>query len=145
MDRITLNKLLTNNDAVFSTVEGKPWRPNTVARAWETTAAHAGVKSIRLNDAGCTRASLRLKQGIHPKIGWERLGHAGIQMTLDTYSHVVPGLQEAAAVRFDDLVKPKRENKAVAEVGWQNASKTGFRGVGKGWIYVQNWQKGNDW
>jgi len=57
-----------------------------------------------------------LKQGIHPKIVQERLGHASIQMTLDTYSHVAPGLQEAAAARFDDMVNPSRERKAVGNV-----------------------------
>ena len=46
-----------------------------------------------------------LKQGIHPKIVSERLGHSNISITLDTYSHVAPGLQEAAAKRFDDAVK----------------------------------------
>ena len=48
-----------------------------------------------------------LKQGVHPKIVQERLGHASIQITLDTYSHVAPGLQEAAAESFDNLVSPK--------------------------------------
>ena len=43
-----------------------------------------------------------LKQGVHPKVVQERLGHAGIQITLDTYSYVAPGLQEAAAARFDE-------------------------------------------
>ena len=43
-----------------------------------------------------------LKQGIHPKIVQERLGHSTIAVTLDTYSHVSPGLQEAAAKRFDE-------------------------------------------
>ncbi len=43
-----------------------------------------------------------LKQGVHPKIVQERLGHASIQVTLDTYSHVAPGLQEAAAKGFDE-------------------------------------------
>jgi len=37
-----------------------------------------------------------LQQGVHPKIVSERLGHASIQITLDTYSHVFPGLQDAA-------------------------------------------------
>ena len=41
-------------------------------------------------------------QGIHPKIVQERLGHSTIAITLDTYSHVSPGLQEAAAKRFDE-------------------------------------------
>jgi len=48
-----------------------------------------------------------LKQGVHPKIVQERLGHASIQTTLDTYSHVAPGLQETAAESFDNLVSPK--------------------------------------
>jgi integrase len=54
-----------------------------------------------------------LKQGVHPKIVQERLGHASIQLTLDTYAHVVPGLQEAAAAGFDKMVLPRREKQAV--------------------------------
>jgi site-specific recombinase XerD len=57
-----------------------------------------------------------LKQGIHPKIVQERLGHSWIRMTLDIYSHVTPGLQEAAVARFDALAMPKHENQVVAEV-----------------------------
>ena len=51
-------------------------------------------------------------KGIHPKIVQERLGHSTIAITLDTYSHVAPGLQEAAAVRFDDVIF-KTENKCI--------------------------------
>ncbi|MFC2002480.1 hypothetical protein ACFLV4_00820 [Chloroflexota bacterium] len=54
---------------------------------------------------------------MHPKIVYERLGHASIQVTLDTYSHVAPGLQEAAAKRFDELVIPRREKEAVENIG----------------------------
>ncbi len=43
-----------------------------------------------------------LKQHVHPKIVSERLGHSSIGITLDTYSHVMPGLQEAAALRFEE-------------------------------------------
>jgi integrase len=41
---------------------------------------------------------------VNPKIVSERLGHASIQITLDTYSHLLPGLQEAAMERFDDVL-----------------------------------------
>lgn len=75
--------------------------------------AKAGVKPIRLHDARHSHASLMLKQGIHPKIVQERLGHSSIQMTLDTYSHVAPGLQQAAADSFDKLLNGKSENVAV--------------------------------
>ena len=104
---------LTQDDLVFSTPDGKPLRPDTVTRAWRMLAVKAGVKPIRFHDARHTHATLMLKQGIHPKIVQERLGHATIGMTLDTYSHVTPGLQEAAAESFDRLLNPERENEPV--------------------------------
>jgi integrase len=61
-----------------------------------------------------------LKQGVHPKIVQERLGHASIQITLDTYSHVAPGLQEAAAESFDKLVSPQYNEMAKNEVVGNN-------------------------
>jgi len=105
--RTSLEIPLKDDDLVFSIPEGKPLRPNTVSRAWTMLAARAGVKVIRLHDARHTHASLMLKQGVHPKIVQERLGHASIQITLDTYSHVAPGLQQAAAEGFDKLVSPR--------------------------------------
>jgi integrase len=66
-----------------------------------------GIKTIRFHDARHTHASLMLKQGVHPKVVQERLGHTSIQTTLDTDSHVAPGLQEAAAESFDNLLSPK--------------------------------------
>jgi integrase len=54
-----------------------------------------------------------LKQGIHPKIVQERLGHASIQVTLDTYSHVSPGMQHQAAEALDDIIL-KKNSKRIA-------------------------------
>jgi len=102
--RQAIGLTLTEDDLVFCHVDGKPLLPNTVSHAWTKIANRAGLKGIRLHDARHTHASLMLKQGIHPKIVQERLGHASIQITLDTYSHVAPGLQQAAANRFDDIV-----------------------------------------
>jgi integrase len=107
---------LRQDDLVFSTPEGKPLRPNTVSRAWQMLAARAGLRVIRLHDARHTHASLMLKQGVHPKIVQERLGHASIQITLDTYSHVAPGLQEAAAESFDKLLSPQYNETPENEV-----------------------------
>ena len=45
-----------------------------------------------------------LQAGVHPKIVSERLGHASVNITLDTYSHVLPGVQEEAAERFFELI-----------------------------------------
>jgi integrase len=52
-------------------------------------------------------ATLMLEQGIHPKIVQSRLGHAGIAITLDLYSHVAEGLDKAAANKFDEFLLPK--------------------------------------
>ena len=107
LEQTMLGIPLKDDDLVFSTPDGKPLRPNRVTRAWTMLAARAGVKVIRLHDARHTHASLMLKQGIHPKIVQERLGHSTIAVTLDTYSHVAPGLQEAAAKRFDEAFTTK--------------------------------------
>ncbi len=113
--RTKLGILLTDNDLIFSDLEGKPLLPNTVTHAWIKLVRRIGLEGIRLHDARHTHASLLLKQGVHPKIVQERLGHASIQMTLDTYSHVAPGLQEAAAADFDKLVLPTFEKEAVSD------------------------------
>ena len=57
-----------------------------------------------------------LKQGVRPKIVQERLGHSSIQVTLDTYSHVAPGLQEAAAKGFDEALN-REDAKSKIDVG----------------------------
>jgi len=104
---------LTDDDLVFSNPSGEPLLPDTVTHAWVKLVRRTGLEGIRLHDARHSHASLLLKQSVHPKIVQERLGHASIQITLDTYSHVAPGLQEVAAARFDELVTPTRENEAV--------------------------------
>lgn len=58
-----------------------------------------------------------LKSGVHPKIVSERLGHATGAFTLDAYSHVLPGLQEAAARAFDEGLRIKPKEKALEKVG----------------------------
>lgn len=100
--KLILGIMPKEDDLVFAHVDGNPLRPNTITRAWADLAARAGVRRIRLHDARHTHASLMLKQGVHPKIVQERLGHSSIQITLDRYSHVAPGLQKAAAQRFDE-------------------------------------------
>ncbi|MDD5092834.1 MAG: site-specific integrase [Dehalococcoidia bacterium] len=102
----------TEETLVFCHFDGTPLVPDTVTHAWQRVLKQAGVdlKRIRMHDARHSHASLLLKQGVHPKIVQERLGHSSISMTLDTYSHVMPGLQEAAAKGFDGILQePKTE------------------------------------
>lgn len=113
LDRIMVGQPLTENDQVFSYGDGTLFSPDTVTHAFIKLVRKIGVKPIKLHDLRHTHASLMLKQGVHPKIVQERLGHASIQITLDTYSHVAPGLQKAAARSFDEMLNGKHENEVV--------------------------------
>jgi integrase len=94
---------LTEDDFVFSQADGKPLNPNAVTLAFRRIIKKAKLNHVRVHDLRHTHATLMLKAGVHPKIVSERLGHANIGITLDTYSHVLPGLQEAAMEKFDRI------------------------------------------
>jgi len=83
---------------------------------WSKVAKRAGFDGIRFHDARHTHASLMLKQGVHPKVVQERLGHATISTTLDLYSHVSPGIQEAAAAQFDKLISSRYNGSSGKEL-----------------------------
>ena len=113
----TLEIPFPDDRLVFCHIEdGKPLRPNTITRAWTSIGEKAGLKHIRLHDCRHSHASLLLKQGVHPKIVSERLGHSSVQITLDTYSHVTPGLQAAAAKGFDEAFTSGYNDRRVPEV-----------------------------
>lgn len=86
---------------VFARSDGTPIPPITVNHAFGRIIRKAGFKDIRLHDLRHTHATLMMKQGVNPKIVQERLGHSSFAVTMDIYSHVAPGLQEAAALGFD--------------------------------------------
>jgi len=113
LDRAMLGISLKDDDLVFSGLEGKPLLPNSVTHAWIKLVRRTGLKGVRLHDARHSHASLMLKAGTHPKIVQERLGHSSVTITLDTYSHIAPGLQEAAAESFDKLLNGRREKEAI--------------------------------
>jgi integrase len=94
----------TNDRLVFCYWDGKPLIPSNVSQAWRRLARRMGYSKIRFHDLRHTCATLLFKAGIHPKIVQERLGHSSIAITLDTYSHVSPGLQHKAAEALDIIL-----------------------------------------
>ncbi len=87
---------------LFARVDDSIVMPDSFSHAFKRIARRAGFPGLALHDLRHTHASLLLQVGIHAKIVSERLGHASIGITLDLYSHVVPGLQENAAARFEE-------------------------------------------
>ena len=90
-----------NNDLVFALPDGSPWSPAAFSLAFMRLVRSTNLPRVRFHDLRHTHATILLREGVHPKIVSERLGHANIGITLDTYSHVLPGMQEEAARKFD--------------------------------------------
>ncbi len=111
-----LGKSITKRDLVFAHPDGKPLDPGVVSHSFSKILIKAGLPHIRFHDLRHTHATLLLKADIHPKIVSERLGHASIGITLDTYSHVLPGLQQKAAKSFDDILEQKQIAENVSKM-----------------------------
>lgn len=114
--RLRAGSAYQDRDLVFASAVGTPLEPGTILRTWARVVAAAGVGHVRWHDLRHAHATLMLAAGVHPKIVSERLGHASVNITLDTYSHVVPGLQEAAAAQLDALLAVP-EGAASSEAG----------------------------
>jgi len=89
---------------VFAQENGAALDPESVSRYFRQAVKQSLLPQIRLHDLRHTHATLALQAGIHPKVVSERLGHATISITLDTYSHAIPAMQEEAAALIAALV-----------------------------------------
>ncbi len=89
---------------VFTRENGEPWHPNKVTESFGEAVKAAKVKRIRVHDLRHTHATLWLMAGGHPKVLQERLGHKSIKITMDTYSHALPTMQEGIADVLDAVV-----------------------------------------
>ena len=109
-ERLLLGKPLSEDDLVFGNVDGTPMDPGTLTHNFARIARRADLPGTRFHDLRHTFASLMLLVGIHPKIVSEALGHSSVAFTLDVYSHLVPGLMEAAGKRLDEVLEPELAN-----------------------------------
>jgi integrase len=89
---------------VFADIDGGPLHPSRFSEGFDRLVKAAGAPRINFHGLRHTHATLALAAGIHPKVVSDRLGHSTIAVTLDLYSHTVPGLEEAAAEKVAALV-----------------------------------------
>ena len=106
--RLRMGPAYKDNGLVFAGGLGAPIHQSSLRNAWLQIVDKADLGHLRFHDLRHAHASLLLKRGVHPKIVSERLGHSGISITMDTYSHVMPGLQVEAVAQLDGLVKGGR-------------------------------------
>ncbi len=102
-ERMRLAGLWEENDLVFPNGFGGMINPSNLRnRSFRRIKERAGVPSTtRFHDLRHTCATLLLGEGVNPKVISEQLGHASIRITLDTYSHVLPDMQESAAAAME--------------------------------------------
>lgn len=93
-------------DLVFPNMVGRPYNPSDVSGRFGKEAKKAGF-NIRFHDLRHTFATFMLKLGVHPKIVQEYLGHETIGITMDTYSHVIKGMQQEAVTKANDFLNSK--------------------------------------
>ncbi|GEL78677.1 site-specific integrase [Tenuibacillus multivorans] len=103
-EKLKAGNIYENHDLVVCTSVGTPLHPRNLLRNFKSQVKKAGLKKIRFHDLRHTHASLLLKQGAHPKVVSERLGHADTRITLDTYSHLLPNMQEETAEQFGAML-----------------------------------------
>jgi integrase len=93
---------------VFTDPDGHPVHPHAISQAFERIARRARVPVIRLHHLRHTHGTLLIKEGVPVKVVSERLGHANIAFTIETYQHVLPGMQADAANACHTLLSPDR-------------------------------------
>jgi integrase len=101
-----LGELYRDQGLVFATQRGTLVNPtNLRKRSFKPLLKKAGLPAIRFHDLRHTCATLLLSKNVNPKIVSEMMGHATIAITLDTYSHVLPNMQESAARALEDTLR----------------------------------------
>ena len=83
---------------------GEPYHPDSLTQKWERFTSANGLKHIRLHDLRHTCATMMISSGISAKVVQERLGHANVDITLNTYTHVLSQMDADAAKKLDEIV-----------------------------------------
>jgi len=107
---LALGVRLTDDHHVVAREDGQALQPRSLTHAFVKFVRRHGFQ-IRLHDLRHSHATHMLAAGVHPKIAQERLGHSSVGITLDLYSHVLPGMQAEAVSRVDAVLQAALDRK----------------------------------
>jgi integrase len=102
---------------VVAQADGRPLKPNSLTHEFARFIAGTALPKVRFHDLRHSHATHMLASGVHPKIAQERLGHATVAITLDLYSHVLPGMQADAASRVDEALRQALDKRRLGIKG----------------------------
>jgi integrase len=100
-ERLVCGSEWQDSGLVFTTATGRPLQGTAVTRDFQALLAQTGLRRLRFHDLRHACASLLLAQGAHPRVIMETLGHSRIDLTMNTYAHVIPALRREAADMID--------------------------------------------
>ncbi|MBP1971642.1 integrase [Virgibacillus natechei] len=109
--KMKIGKDYHDYNLVVATGSGNYVLPSNIWRSFNRCIERLEVERIRFHDLRHTHASMLFSLDVHPKIVQERLGHSSITVTLDTYSHMLPNMQEAVAESLESAFKKETKNK----------------------------------
>jgi integrase len=106
---LRLGTRLSDDDLVIGHPDGSIVSPIYISQLWARTIKKSRLARLRFHDLRHAHATHMLANGVHPKVASERLGHSKVGITLDLYSHVIPGMQEDAAAMVDRALSAARD------------------------------------
>src|SRR4029453_9311880 len=108
---LQLGVRLTDDHYVVMQTDGTSLQPNTITRVFTDFPQARRLKGVRFHHLRHSHATHMLAAGIHPKVASDRLGHSKVGITLDLYSHVMPGMQAEAAAAVDGAMQAAQQRR----------------------------------
>jgi integrase len=108
-ERLRAGSMWADGDLVFPNEFGAYLSTTTLTRNLDGILRRAGLPDVRFHDLRHSAATDWLRNGMHPKVASERLGHASVGITLDLYSHVTPTMQREAVAEITRKRSARRQ------------------------------------
>lgn len=105
VEKLFLGSSYCDLDLVICTKGGNPMIPRNFRKEFYNLTEKIGLPKIRFHDLRHTHATILIQQNVNVKLISERLGHADIETTLNTYSHVLPDMQKSVSEKLDKIIK----------------------------------------
>lgn len=93
-----------NMGFVISKKDGSPMKPDSMTQKWERFLEKYDLPKIRLHDLRHSNATALIMAGVNPRVVQQRLGHSDVNITLNTYTHVLPEMDMEAAEKLDSIM-----------------------------------------
>ncbi len=102
-ERLKAGPAWQHHDLVFCTKEGKQYWPETIRHRFYVLLKKAGLPRMHFHDLRHNAATFLASMGVNPKVIQEILGHSGLEMTMNVYTHTLPSMQKEAAEKMKNL------------------------------------------